>query len=270
VAVSQTIAPIAAGAEKEPRVVRSLIHASGLLKALHKTGRPTSLSDLARRIELSKPATYVLLQTLEAAGLIVRDAAARYELGWGLYELGSAVIRPHELAGAARMHLDHLAQRTGEIVLLGILDHGTVLYLDRGQRDDSFAMVANIGRRAPLHTTASGKVLLAYQDAEYIDGYARKPLSPSTSVTITDAATLASELRFVRTRGYATCNQEQEIGLSSLAVPVRAPGGAVQASLAIAAPTSRFTRDVLPGLLAELTNTAALISGQQARADCSH
>ncbi|WP_308467088.1 IclR family transcriptional regulator [Rathayibacter soli] len=225
-----------------------------------KAGRPTTLSELARKVRLSKPATYVLLKTLEGAGLVARDATARYGLSWGLYELGSAVIRPLDLARAARMRLDHLAERTGEILLLGILHHGTVLYLDRGQRDDAFAMVANVGRRSPLHTTASGKVLLAHQDSAYIDAYVGGPLVQATSVTITDAAVLASELELVRKRGYATCSQEQEIGLSSLAVPVGSACGAVQASLAIAAPTSRFTGQVLPGLLAELTNTAAAIT----------
>lgn len=247
---------------KEPRVVRSVVHASGLLKALHKNGRPTSLSDLARKIELSKPATYVLLRTLEEAGLISRDATARYELSWGVYELGSAVIRPVGLARAARLHLDHLAERTGEAVLLAILDNAAVLYLDRGQEHESFRMVANIGRRSPLHTNASGKVLLAYQGAAYIEAIATRPLAPTTSLTITDGQALIAELTRVRERGYATCSQEQEIGLSSIAVPVFAGQGRMLAALAVAGPTSRFTQHQLPILLNELRGTSADISRQ--------
>lgn len=256
--LSSAVSPVSAG--DEPRVVRSLVHASGLLKALHKSGRPTSLSDLARKIGLSKPATYVLLQTLEAAGLITKDQTARYALGWGLYELGSAVIRPVGFAQAARLQLDHLAQRTGEMVLLGILDRGTVLYLDRGQVDDTFAMVANVGRRSPLHTNASGKVLLAHQDPAYVDDYLRNPLRAITSQTITDPDALLVELRGVRDRGYAICRQEQEIGLSSIAVPVLLPTGGAQAALALAAPTSKFTFDALPELLQQLKSAAMLIA----------
>jgi DNA-binding IclR family transcriptional regulator len=250
---------------KEPRVVRSVVHASGLLKALHKSGRPTSLSDLARKIELSKPATYVLLRTLEVAGLITRDAAARYELSWGVYELGSAVIRPVGLASIARLHLDHLAERTGEAVLLGILDNAAVLYLDRGQEHESFTMVANIGRRSPLHTNASGKILLAHQSAAYIEAITARPLNPTTSLTITDGRALTAELSRVRERGYATCNQEQEIGLSSIAVPVFAARGCVPAALAVAGPSSRFSQGALPMLLTELRRTAADISRQLAQ-----
>lgn len=256
-----TSGKLAAG---EPRVVRSVVHASGLLKALHRSGRPTTLSDLARKIGLSKPATYALLKTLETAGLISRDSAARYQLGWGVYELGSAVIRPLDLARIARLHLDHLAERTGEAALLGILDNDRVLYLDRGQNAESFTMVANIGRRSPLHTTASGKVLLSHQPAEYIASFIARPLSPTTSLTITDAQRLMAELRLVRVRGYATCGQEQEIGLSSIAVPLLDAGGDVRAALALAGPTGRFTQNQLPRLLTELKATAQRISRQLA------
>ena len=249
---------------KQPRVVQSVVHASGLLKALHKSGRPTSLSDLARKIELSKPATYVLLRTLEEAGLITRDAAARYELSWGVYELGSAVIRPVGIASIARLHLDHLAERTGEAVLLGILDNAAVLYLDRGQEHESFTMIANVGRRSPLHTNASGKVLLAHQSTAYIEAIVARPLAPTTSLTVTDGRVLTAELTRVRERGYATCNQEQEIGLSSIAVPVFAAHGGVPAALALAGPSTRFSQDALPTLLAELRRTSAAISRQLA------
>ena len=163
------------------------------------------------------------------------------------------------------MHLDHLAERTGEAVLLGILDNAAVLYLDRGQEHESFTMVANIGRRSPLHTNASGKVLLAYQSAGYIEAITDRPLAPTTSRTITNGDVLTAELLRVRERGYATCSQEQEIGLSSIAVPVLAAHGCVPAALAVAGPTSRFTPDVLPTLLAQLRRTSADISRQLAQ-----
>ena len=170
------IPPASAIPVREPRVVRSVVHASALLKALQRTGTPTTLSDLARKVGLSKPATHTLLRTLELSGFVVRDDNARYQLGWGLYELGSSVARSTELTGVARMHLDRLAELTGEAVLLGILDNATVLYLDRDQAGEPFSMVANIGRRSPLHTNASGKVLLAHQSSRYIDGVAKSSL----------------------------------------------------------------------------------------------
>lgn len=252
-------APAPAAPTREPRIVQSVSHAAGLLKALHELGKPATLSDLARRIWLSKPATYALLKTLELDGLIERDTTARYRLSWGLYELGSAVARRLDLTTAARLQIDRLATATGEAVLLGILDHSTVLYLDRGEVEQSFTMVANIGRRSPLHTNATGKVLLAYQDEEYIDTFVHGRLAPTTSLTVTDPDRLSAELARVRQGGFALCRQEQEIGLSSIAVPVFGAAGIV-AALTIAGPTSRVSGESLPRLLSALRATAGEVA----------
>lgn len=254
-------APPASAAPKEPRTVQSVSHAAGILKSLHALGKPATLSDLARRIRLSKPATYALLKTLELDGLVERGPNARYRLSWGLYELGSAVVRTQDLNKVARLHIDRLASVTGEAVLLGILDHDSVLYLDRGEIDQSFTMVANIGRRSPLHTNATGKVLLAYQRQSYIDGLMHARLAPTTSLTVTDPQQLAAELKLVREKGFALCRQEQEVGLSSVAVPVFDRAG-VRAALTIAGPTSRVNGESLPPLLAELRVTAGQISAR--------
>ena len=253
--------PVPAGAS--PRIVQSVVHASSLLKALQKTGRPATLSELARKIGLSKPATYALLRTLELDGLVAKDQAARYQLSWGLYELGSAVSRSLVLTKVARLHLDRLAVATGEAVLLGILDNRSVLYLDRGQLAESFRMVANIGRRSPLHTTASGKVLLAGQDKPYLDALLEERLAPITSKTITEPAELRLELDRVRRCGYAMCRQEQEIGLSSIAVPLF-EASTVRAALAIAGPTNRIEGAPQPRLFEALSASAAEISRQLA------
>lgn len=250
-----------ASAQAAPRTVQSVSHAAGLLKALHALGKPATLSELSRRIWLSKPATYALLKTLEIDGLIERDQNARYRLSWGLYELGSAVTRQVALTKAARMQIDRLATLTGEAVLLGILDHASVLYLDRGELNPSFTMVANIGRRSPLHSNATGKVLLAYQDKKYIDRLVRDRLVPTTSLTVTDPDQLTAELARVRQSGFALSHQEQEIGLSSIAVPVFAEGGIV-AALTIAGPMSRVSGDALPRLLSALRTAAGEISQQ--------
>ncbi len=244
---------------RAPRVVQSVLHAAGLLKLLHTAGRPLSLSDLARRIDLSKPATHALLQTLQLDGLVERDDAGRYRLSWGLYELGSAVIRSTDLARMARDHIDRLAEKTGDAVLLGILHRGTVLYLDRDKVTQSFSMVASTGRRSPLHTNATGKVLLAFQKRCYIDALLHDPLAPTTTTTITDPARLSAELAHVRRAGYALCLQEQEVGLSSIAVPVFGRSG-VQAGLTIAGPSSRLNRQALPELLLALRTAAGRIS----------
>lgn len=247
---------------KPPRTVQSVARAAQLLKILGRFSRPTSLSDLARRVELSKPATYNLLKTLEVEGLVSKDEDARYQLSWGTYELGSVVVRSVELTKLARFHLDRLAAETNAAALLGILDDDNVLYLDRGQTSSTFGMVANTGRRSSLHATASGKVLLAHQDEEYKAGYISRGLKAYTSNTITDEPSLHIELEKVVRRGYATCWEEREIGLSSVSVALRNSGGDVQAALTVAAPSSRLNPRNLTRFLVPLQYEAAAISAK--------
>jgi DNA-binding IclR family transcriptional regulator len=243
------------------RTVRSVVHAVKLLKSLSRSSGPTSLGELAADVGLSKPATFNLLKTLEIEGLVAKDGSAQYRLTWGMYELGSAVVRSTDLTRVGRFHLDSLADATGEAVLLAIMDEDSVLYVDRGQSADSFAMVANVGRRSPLHTNASGKVLLAWQSREFVDEFlASGPLERKTPYTITDPDALRRELAAVRRDGYAMCAQEQEEGLSSISVPVIGHTGEIVAAMTIAAPTQRIDLRSAPALRTQLMNEAAAMS----------
>jgi DNA-binding IclR family transcriptional regulator len=253
---------IADSGSTTPRTVQSVTRAISLLKEIARTPQPSTLSDLARDAGLSKPAVYNLLKTLEVEGLVRKDADARYSLTWGMYELGTSVLRGVDVSRVARVHLDSLAVETGEAALLAILDEESVLYLDRGQSAETFVMVANVGRRSPLHTNASGKILLAGQDPHFIDRVLSGPLERRTERTIVDRRALLAELDRVRSVGYAVCVEEQEVGLSSIAVPIHDHTGGVGAALTIAGPASRVNNAAWDRLLEKLRKEASEISVQ--------
>lgn len=259
------------GSDERPasvRTVRSVEHAMALLWALRGAPGPLPLSQLARSVNLSSSSTLHLMRTLELGSLVMRDERGLYSLGWGVYELGMAVTGSSDLSKAARFHLDKLAEETGEAVLLGILDEDTVLYLDRGQVTQSwFAMTANAGRRSPLHTTATGKLLLAYLPAEHADRILCEPLQAATTYTITVRKKLTESLRDIRRQGFATCWQEQEIGLCSVAVPIRDFRDDVCAALTIAGPSARVTRSSFRRLLTKLQSSAREISARLGATD---
>jgi DNA-binding IclR family transcriptional regulator len=236
------------------RRVRAVDHAVDVLEAMAKVGRAVGVSDLARMTGLSKATVHHLLATLEARRFVMRDPnSPLYRLSWALYELGSNVVRDVDLSRIARPYLDRLAVQTKESVLLGILDGDSVLYLDRGEAPMGLQMRANAGRRGPLHATASGKVLLANSaDPGLLERLLAKPLPRLTTTTITDPVVLRRELSEVRVQQYATCWQEREVGLCSVAVPLRDYTGAVIGSLAVAGPATRLTAATLPAHLAPL------------------
>lgn len=221
---------------RRTRRVQSVEHAIDVLQVLTEAPEGMGVSAIAERVGLSKATVHHLLGTLASRRFVVRDeTGAQYRLSWGVYELGAAVVRRIDLTRVARHYLDRLAAQTGESVLLGMLDGDSVLYLDRGEARSGFRVVANAGRRCALHSTASGKVLLAFtQDPQVLQRVVARPLARLTRNTITDPSRLRRELAKVRWQGFATCWQEDEVGFSSLAVPVRDYRGAVIASLAIA------------------------------------
>jgi IclR family KDG regulon transcriptional repressor len=236
------------GGASTSRRVQAVDKALDVLDTLGSAGRPLGVSDIARRTGHSKATVHHLLTTLVSRRYVLQDPyTSMYRLGWALYELGSSVVRDVEFTRAARPFLDRLAAETGESILLGILEDDAVLYLDRGESPTGFRMVANAGRRGPLHATASGKVLLAFaSDAQLVERVLSKPLAKLTPSTITDPAALRRQLVTVRTRGYAVCRQEREVGLSSLAVPLRNYTGLVVGSLTLASPAQRLTKASLP------------------------
>jgi DNA-binding IclR family transcriptional regulator len=250
--------PAASSAAKGSRRVRSVEHALDVLDCMGAVGRPLGVTDIARRTGLSKATVHHVLATLLARRYVMKDPyTSLYRLGWALYELGSSVVRDVEFTRAARPFLDRLAAETGEAVLLGILDDDAVLYLDRGESPMGLSMVANAGRRGPLHATASGKVLLAFtSDVQLVERVLSVPLAKYTDATVTDVTELRRELATVRKQGYAICRQEREVGLCSLAVPLRNYTGLVVGSLALAEAAERLDGNAIKRVLTYLRATA--------------
>jgi DNA-binding IclR family transcriptional regulator len=249
------------GTEPRARRIKAVDHAIDVLEAMGTAGRPMGVSEIARQTHLSKAAVHHLLATLETRRFIMRDTdSTSWKLSWALYELGSNVVRDVDLSRIARPYLDKLAAQTGESVLLGILDGDSVLYLDRGEAPAGLQMRANAGRRGPLYATASGKVLLAFaNDPALLDQFLKEPLEKLTKTTITDPAALRQDLAQARQRGYATCWQEREVGLCSVAVPLRDYRGNVVGSLAVAGPATRLTSRTLREHLTPLLASARRI-----------
>jgi DNA-binding IclR family transcriptional regulator len=233
------------GDARSTRRVQSVDHALNVLEALAAAPADgLGVSELARQTGLSKATTHHLLVTLETRRFVLKDPhAATYRLGWALHELGSVVAQSVDVARAARPFLDELALETGESILLGVRVDRSVQYVDRGDARTGFTMQATTGMRSLLHTNASGKLLLAHAGDDFVEDYLAEPLESFTPATITDAERIREQLSQIRATGVATCWQERERGLCSIAVGVRDYTGAITAALTVAGPAGRVTPD---------------------------
>jgi len=227
-----------AGGARDSRGVAERLFA--VLGAFDTTPRRTlPLTEIARRAELPVSTTSRLVRSLVDLGGLERTVDGEFQIGLKLWRLGTRHPAPGALRQLARPYLDDLFELTRQNVQIAVLDGLTALYLDRLTARDSVVVLADVGRRLPLHATGVGLVLLAWGGptllAEVIAARPRKLLA----ATMTTEADLGPRLDRIRRDGVATTRDEMTAGAASVAAPVRDAAGAVAAAISIIVPSDR-------------------------------
>lgn len=248
-------------AVKSKTRLSSVANACRVLRAFTAEEFELGISEMAKRLTLAKSTVHRLALTLIHAGLLEQNSEnGKYRLGLTMFELGSLVRRQMDISNQAKPFLKMLMEKTGETVHLAILDHQSVVYINKIESRQAIRMSTSVGSRNPLHCTGVGKALLAFQPPERIEEIIANGLNPRTPKTITEADVLRRELAAIRARGYAIDDEEVEIGLRCLAVPIRDYTGAVIASLSVAGPAQRMTMKALHLLAPDAIQTGRAIS----------
>lgn len=217
-------------------------NAARLLKEFLTREDELGVSELARRLGLGKSTVHRLLTTLAAEGLVQQGPRTDgYRLGIVMFELGEAARIHLDLHAAAHSVLVQLREQTGETTQVSVADGDDVVVVDRVESGHSLRLFTEAGRRIPMYCTAAGKVMLAFQTEPLQAAYLRRvELHPMTSHTVTDKTRLRAELRGVRARGWAESVNERELGVASVAAPIRDLSGTVVATISVGAPITRF------------------------------
>ena len=239
----------------------SVTNAVRLLKAFSSTDREWGVSDLARHLELSKSTVHRLLATLTEEGMLQQDhGTGRYRLGLVIFDLAAAVSTQFDLHEAVLSPMTDLRNRSGETVQVAVLDGRHVVYVERLESQHTLRMFLAIGRRNSAHCSGTGKALLAFIPREHLESLLKGwKLEPRTPHTLTTQKALRSDLELTRQRGYAENRHESEVGVVSVAAPIRDHGSRTIASISVAGPAERV--DPIRRELAHLTmETAALVS----------
>jgi IclR family KDG regulon transcriptional repressor len=239
----------------------SVANALRLMKAFSDDDSEIGISALAQRLGLAKSTVHRLAATLITEGMLEQDReTGKYRLGLAVFELGALVRRKMDVTAEARPFLKALRDQTGETIHLAVLDHASVLYINKMESRQAIRMSSNIGGRAPAYCTSDGKALLAFQPDEFVSGMMKDALPARTPNTITDLKALRRDLAVIRARGYAVDNEESELGMRSVAAPIRTHSGAVIASLSIAGPTHRVSKKTLIAYAREVVRATDSIS----------
>lgn len=241
--------------------VRAVDRAVRILCSLDADHPERTLSEIARTTDLPKSTAYRILLTLEESGFVQQtNDGERYRLGLRIASLGLTALRRISIRRQALPLMRQLVERFSETCALGILDEGSVLDIEVVQSDHVLTIASEVGRRLPLHSTASGKALLAFLPPSVVESVVERPLEARTEKTITSLDELHRELELVRQRGYAFDEEENELGVRAVAAPIFDRDGSVVAEISMPGPTSRLTLDRVPEIARAIVDAAKGVS----------
>lgn len=244
-------------------MVQSIERAAAILRSFSETEPELGVTELSQRMGLHKSTISRIIATLQHEGLVGQNPeTGKYRLGVGLVSLAGVALGRINVRGAAQPYLDELVQETQETVTVDILAGAVCLIVEQKESPQPVRYVSWIGRRFPLHCTASGKVLLAALAESERAALLTFPLRKYTNNTITIAESLRVALAEVADNCYAIALEEYEAGFGAISAPIFNHAGHVVATLAVSAPSFRLSKTKLGKLVPCLHRATAAISAE--------
>ncbi|MBP6862140.1 MAG: helix-turn-helix domain-containing protein [Neisseriaceae bacterium] len=247
----------------DPDFMASLARGLLVIAAFAKQEQRQTIADLARLTDLPRATVRRCLYTLKALGY-VEHTDNLYQLKPKILTLGYAYLSSTQLAVTAQPYLERVSQQVNESCSLAILENNEILYVGRSPVKRVMSVVLNVGSRLPAYCSSMGRVLLAAQSPEtrqqYYQAVKRTALTERTVHTKTELEPLLLQ---ITEQGYAITNQELELGLCSIAVPVHNVFGEVVAAMNISLQAALVSEDQMKHtLLPVLQQAAAELSNQ--------
>lgn len=226
-------------------LIQSVERALAIIDLFSEQKVELNLADISTQTGLHKSTLHSLLKTLQVHGYIDQaESNGPYRLGLKLLERGYLVTRSRDFVSIARPYLTELSVQTGQTTHLGVLDGTSGVYIDKVEGERSIIGYSRVGRRVPIHSTAIGKILLAFQPPAAMDkiltGYVFEPFTENTVKTRQDFEAVLVD---VRARGYAVDEQENVRGVRCAAIPVWNHAGQLVAAISISTVVENVTHD---------------------------
>ena len=205
---------------------------------------PRTLGELSEKLQIPKSTVHGIVTTLNMMGWVTYDQANRLILGENIFEVGLLYSRSQRLMAVFQDVSKHLVSQWGETIFLGALENTNVIHLSRADGTETLRFVAEVGEIFPAHRSALGKVLLADMAFDEVNKmYASFNFDTGTNASIKTMAQMQNALHEVKRMQYALDYEEAHPDIHCVAAPVRDRNGDVIASIALAAPVSRFVRN---------------------------
>ena len=226
----------------DPNFMTSLARGLSVVRAFTGASAQLTIAEVAKISGLPRAAARRCLYTLEQLGYVGSDDR-RFSLRPKMLALGYAFLSATPLAATLQPVLERVSETVHESCSAAVLDDDEIVYIARAATKRIMSVTLNVGSRLPAYCTSMGRILLAHLSRADLDAYlGRVRLKPYTHRTITSRDGLRRALDQVREKGYAVVDQELEIELRSIAVPVRNSAATVVAAMNVSAQAARVSR----------------------------
>ena len=216
-------------------IIQSIERALQIVDLFDEQTTELKITEISQRMDLHKSTVHSLLKTLMKYGYIAQNAdSGKYKLGLKFVERGQLLLQGLDIRAVAHGHLLALSATTGQTSHLVILNEGQGVYIDKVEGEKAAIRYSRLGRRVPLHCSAVGKALIAFQAEgrreHLLQDYS---FTSHTTNTIMNKNTFLEELSHVRKQGFAVDNQENEPGVRCAAAPIFDHTGQVVAAISL-------------------------------------
>lgn len=230
---------------KDPEYLSTLERGLTVLRAFDQSRPEMQLSEVAAVTGLPPAVARRCLNTLVQLGYVGRHGR-RFLLRPEVLAFGSAYLSSMNVEQVVLPPLQAMRDQTGDSASMAVLSGGDILYVAHVSTTRAIRVSANVGTRFPVHATAMGKVLMAFQPNQAIEAWlASAPFPRLTDRTPTDAAVLRQRLRDARSRGYDSALDELDYGIVSVAVPVFDSSRRILAAINCSTSTTRISQEEL-------------------------
>ncbi|GCL62153.1 DNA-binding transcriptional regulator KdgR [Pseudaquabacterium pictum] len=246
---------------RQPESVAAVLKVFAILQALSERDE-TGISDLSVRLAMPKATVYRFLQTMKTLGYVRQESdSERYGLAMKTFELGTKALPHPDLVDLSKHHMQMLADQTGETVHLGTLIDSEIIYVHKVDSRHMLGMYSRVGRRAPLHCTAIGKVLMAWEHPARRDRVlAGSEFKRFREKTIVDPAVFLDELARVKAQGFGEDREEFDEHIRCIGIPIFDRLNQPVAGLSVSFPTFRYDDSKAPQVVAMLRDASRDIS----------
>jgi DNA-binding IclR family transcriptional regulator len=254
------------------RTVPSLDKALCILELLTQARAGLSLPELVQESGLPKSSIHYLLVTLERRGYVERsERSGRYLLGQKLFTLANSALSGLNLRHCAAPHLSALRMRTGLTAHMAILEQHEAVLIAKQEAPCGFRLASWVGKRMELHCTGLGKALLAYLTPAEIDTIiGEHRLGRHNENTISNPKRLREDLERVIKRGFALDDEEDELGIRCIGMPVFAHDDRPVAAISVAGTTNEISPENLTFLVGELKRSALAVGHAVSESMAAH